>query len=167
MNYHTEVSIRVRDAEGNIKEQFVDTLYQLHPENFQLEARNLTAVLAITGRYNGVSYTTAKGQEPHVEVYSHYPRLYQPQSAHMTVMVNGESVLDEEMTVGKTPDDNGAFPATLQNGYLDLILKEGDQVIVKLAVTDSLGRERTFTDGGILKEGRLEHVPMAVPEIWE
>ena len=167
MNYHTEISIRVRDAEGNIKEQFVDTLYQLHPENFQLEARNLTAVLAITGRYNGVSYTTAKGQEPHVEVYSHYPRLYQPQSAHMTVMVNGESVLDEEMTVGKTPDDNGAFPATLQNGYLDLILKEGDQVIITLTATDSLGRERTFTDGGILKEGRLEHVPMAVPEIWE
>ena len=26
MNYHTEISIRVRDAEGNIKEQFVDTL---------------------------------------------------------------------------------------------------------------------------------------------
>ena len=167
MNYHTEISIRVRDAEGNIKEQFVDTLYQFHPENFQLEARNLTAVLNITGIYKNVAYATAKVQDPHVEVYSHYPRLYQPKSAHMTVTVNGESVLDEEMTLGKTADDNGAFPATIQNGYLDLKLKEGDEVVTTLTVTDSLGREQTFTHGGAIKEGRLKEMPMAIPKVWE
>ena len=167
MNYHTEISIRVRDAEGNIKEQFVDTLYQLHPDNFRLEVSNLTAVLAITGKYNGVTYTTAKGTNPHIDIYSHYPRLYQPKSAHMTVMVNDETILDEEMTVGRTADDNGAFPATIENGYLDLTLKEGDRVIINLTVTDSLGREQTFTDEGILKEGRLEHTPMAAPVVWQ
>lgn len=167
MNYHTEVTLRVRDAEGNIKEQFVDTLHQFHPENFQLEARELTAVLNITGIYKNVAYATAKVQDPHVEVYSHYPRLYQPQSAHMTVTVNGETVLDEEMTLGKTADDNGAFPATIQNSYLDLKLKEGDEVVTALTVTDSLGREQTFTYGGAIKEGRLKERPMAIPMVWE
>lgn len=167
MNYHTEISIRVRDAEGNIKEQFVDTLYQFHPDNFQLEAQNLTAVLSIAGRYGNTTYTTAKGTNPHVDIYSHYPRLYQPKNAHMTVTVNGETVLDEEMTVGQTANDDGAFPASLENGYLDLTLKEGDQVITTLTATDSLGREQTFTEDGILKKGRLEHAPMTAPVVWQ
>ena len=167
MNYHTEVSIRVRDAEGNIKEQLVDTLYSMHPENFQLEAENWRAVLAITGVYNGATYTTSKGEDPHVDLYSYYPGLYWPENAYMTVTVNDETVLDEKMTVGETADNNGAFPASIQNGYLDLTLKEGDKVVTILTVTDNLEREQTFTYGGTLKEGRLEQEPMALPVIGE
>lgn len=168
MNYHTEISIRVRDAEGNIKEQFVDTLYQFHPESFQLEGHNLTAVLAIAGRYGSTTYTTAKGPDPHVDIYSRYPSLYQPKSARMTVTVNGETILEEAMAVSREHDDDGSFPATIQGGYLDLTLKEGDQVQVTLQVTDSLGREQTFTEGGTMKEGRLERVPIATaPVVWE
>lgn len=167
MNYHTEVSIRVRDAEGNIREQLVDTLYSLHPDSFQLEAQNLRAVLAITGKYNGVTHTTAKAEDPHVDLYSRYPSLYWPKSARMTVTVNDETVLDEEMTVSETPDDNGAFPATIQSGYLDLTLKEEDQVLITLTAVDSLGREQTFTDGGAMKEGWLERLPATAPVVWE
>ena len=167
MNYHTEISIRVRDAQGNIKEQLVDTLYQFHPESFRLEAYNLTAILAITGRYNGASYTTAKGSDPCVDIYARYPRLYQPESARMTVTVNGETVLEENMAVGKTANDDGAFPATIENGYLDLTLKEGDQVIVKLAVTDSLGREQTFTEDGVMEKGHLKREAMTAPVVWD
>ena len=167
MNYHTEVSIRVRDAEGNIKEQFVDTLYQFHPENFQLEARNLTAVLAITGRYGNTSYTTAKAEDPHVKIYSTYPGLFQPETARITVEVNGETILAEDMVVGEKHDGDGAFPASIQNGYLDLTLQEGDRVTVRLDMTDDLGRRFSATEGGAIKKGYLEHAPMAVPEIWE
>ena len=168
MNYHTEISIRVRDAQGNIKEQPVDTLYQFHPESFQLEGHNLTAVLAIAGRYGSTTYTTAKGPDPHVDIYSRYPSLYQPKSARMTVTVNGETVLEAAMAVSREHDDDGSCPATIQGGYLDLTLKEGDQVQVTLQVTDSLGREQTFTEGGTMKEGRLERVPIATaPVVWE
>ena len=167
MNYHTEISIRVRDAQGNIKEQPVDTLYQFHPESFQLEAHNLTAVLAIAGRYGSTTYTTAKGPDPHVDIYSRYPSLYQPKSARMTVTVNGETVLEEDMTVGKTADDDGAFPATLENGYLDLTLQEGDRVTVRLDMTDDLGRRFSAIEGGAIKKGYLEHAPMTAPVVWE
>lgn len=167
MNYHTEISIRVRDAQGNIKEQPVDTLYQFHPESFQLEGHNLTAVLAIAGRYGSTTYTTAKGPDPHVDIYSRYPSLYQPKSARMTVTVNGETVLEEDMTVGKTADDDGAFPATLENGYLDLTLKEGDQVQVTLRVTDSLGREQTLIEDGVMEKGYLKREAMTAPEVWQ
>lgn len=167
MNNHTEISIRVRDAEGNIKEQFVDTLYAFHPESFQLEGHNLTAVLAITGRYDGVSHVTVKAEEPHVDLYSRYPSLYQPKSARMTVTINGETVLEEAMAVSREHDDDGSFPATIQGGYLDLTLKEGDQVQVTLQVTDSLDREQTFTEDGVMEKGYLTREAMTAPVVWE
>mgnify|MGYP007002106254 CR=1 FL=1 len=71
------------------------------------------------------------------------------------------------MAVSREHDDDGSFPATIQGGYLDLTLKEGERVIINLTVTDSLGREQTFTDEGILKEGRLEHTPMTAPVVWQ
>ena len=167
MNYHTEISIRVRDAQGNIKEQLVDTLYQFHPESFRLEGHNLTAVLAIAGRYGSTTYTTAKGPDPHVKIYSTYPDLFQPETARITVEVNGEIILAEDMAVGKTANDDGAFPATIENGYLDLTLQEGDRVTVRLDMTDDLGRRFSATEGGAIKKGYLEHAPMAAPVVWD
>ena len=167
MNYHTEVTLRVRDAEGNIKEQFVDTLYQFHPDNFDLEGRNLTAILAITGRYGNTAYMTAKAEDPHVNIYSAFPGLFRPETAHITVTVNDETVLEENMTIGKTPDDDGAFPAAITSGYLDLTLQEGDRVNVRVDMTDDQGRSFSTMEGGVMEKGYLEHEPMAVIEVWE
>lgn len=167
MNDHTEVTLRVRDAEGNIKEQLVDTLYQFHPDNFCLEGHNLTAILAITGRYGNTTYTTAKAEDPHVKICSTYPSLFRPETARVTVTVNGETVLEEDMAIGKERDGDGAFPATIENGYLDLTLQEGDRVTVRLDMTDDLGRTFSATEGGVIEKGYLEHEPMAAPVVWE
>lgn len=167
MNYHTEVSLRVRDAEGNIKEQFVDTLYQFHPDCFRLEGYNLTAILAITGRYGGTSYMTAKAEDPHVEIYSTYPGLFRPENARITVTVNDETILEEDMTIGEEHDGNGGFPATIANGYLDLTLQEGDRLEVRLDMTDTMGRDFSTVEGGVMEKGHLEHTPMTAPVVWQ
>lgn len=167
MNYHTEVSLRVRDAEGNIKEQFVDTLYAFHPDCFRLEGYNLTAILAIAGRYGNTTYTTTKAEDPHVEIYSTYPGLFRPENAHITVTVNDEIILEEDMTIGEEHDGNGGFPAIIANGYLDLTLEQGDRLEVRLDMTDTMGRDFSTVEGGVMEKGHLEHTPMTAPVVWQ
>ena len=68
LNHNTVISIRVEDADGNIKEQVIQTpLYELHPDNFHLYARNLTTPFAITTKGFGITSQTAKAEQAKAE----------------------------------------------------------------------------------------------------
>ena len=169
LNYHTEVSLRVQDAAGGMKEQLWDTLYELHPEHFQLNAYAIQEPFALTISAGGVTSTTAKGEHPHVEIYTLYPKLIWPEKAHITAKVNGETVFSEEMEISE-PDEEEHFRATIRDGYFDLALGKDDALEIQLEVTDNFCNTQTFLDGGkvVSEWGRapyLERVPMASPMI--
>lgn len=173
MNYSTAVTVRVMDADGNVQEQKVDTFYDLHPDGFQLQAYNLMTPFAITTTGFGVSGTTAKGENPKVDIFTRYPQLFWPKEAMITAIVNGETVFSEQMILPDTADEHGGYDASIADGYFDMTLVVGDTLEVKLEVTDNFGRTQTFVEGGTVvyvrgSAPRLEHTPMATPVVgWE
>lgn len=170
MNYHTAVTVRVMDADGNVQEQKVDTFYDLHPDSFQLQAYNLMTPFAITTTGLGVTGTTVKGEHPMVDIFTIYPQLFWPEKAVITASVNGELVFSEQMILPDAADEHGGYGASIADGYFDMNLVVGDTLEVKLEVTDNFGRTQTFVEGGtvvhVRGEGpRLEHTPMAAPVV--
>jgi len=161
LNYLTEVSIRVEDVDGNIKEQAVEDIHSLHPDNFHLEAYNLTAPFAITVKGFGVTSTTAKAEDVYVEIVSMLPEFICPEDAVLTAHVNGNEVFSENVTIASPQNDKGVFRAHLRDIYYDLTLKEGDRFDVVLTVKDNLGRVEEFTDSATVNMGRLKRAPMA------
>ena len=77
MSYHTDVTVRAMDADGNVQEQLVDTFYDLHPENLQLHAYNLMEPFAITTTGFGVTGTTAKSENPELDIFTIYSQYFQ------------------------------------------------------------------------------------------
>ena len=173
MSYHTDVTVRAMDADGNVQEQLVDTFYDLHPENLQLHAYNLMEPFAITTTGFGVTGTTAKSENPEVDIFTIYPQLFRPEEAVITAIVNGETVFSEQMILPDTADEHGGYGASIADGYFDMTLVVGDTLEVKLEVTDNFGRTQTFAEGGTVvyvrgSAPRLEHTPMAAPVVgWE
>ena len=173
MNYHTDVTVRVLDADGNVQEQKVDTFYDLHPDSFQLQAYNLMTPFAITATGLGVTGTTVKGEHPMVDIFTIYPQLFWPEKAVLTAAVNGETVFSEQMILPDAADEHGGYGASIADGYFDMTLVVGDTLEVKLEVTDNFGRTQTFAEGGTVvyvrgSAPRLEHTPMAAPVVgWE
>lgn len=162
MNFHTELSIRVEDAAGNIREQAqVDYLYRLHPEDFQLDAYNLLRLvdLSITYRYKTrkFGYSEELGC---VELVCAYPNLVWPEKAVLTVRVNGEPVLEETLTLTENGD---SVAGRLDKALREISLVELDKLELILTVTDNLGRVKEFTHGGIVNEGELNYPPMTAP----
>jgi len=173
MNYRTAVTVRVMDAEGNVQEQKIDTFYALHPDGFQMQAYNLMKPFAITTTGFGVSGTTSKGENPEVDIFALYPQLFWPEKAVITARINGETVFSQQMILSDTADEHGGYGASIRDGYFDMTLVVGDQLEVKLEVTDNFGRTQTFVEGGTVvyvrgSAPRLEHTPMATPAVgWE
>ena len=170
MNYHSEVSLRVQDAEGGIREQYWGALYELHPENFQLQVYNVMMPFAITAKATNITSVTVKSESPHVDIYTLYPQLFRPEKAVLTATVNGKTVFSEEMQLPETADEQGDYAATIRDGYFDMTLAVGDKLEVRLEVTDNLGRTQTFVEGGTVVHERgngprLEHTPMAAPVV--
>ena len=185
MNYQTEVTLRVKDAAGNILEQPLDTIHDLHPDRFSLEAYNLLKPFAITGKANGITSTTAKGEDPYITIASAYPHLIWPEKAVIRAIVNGETVFAEEMSLSTVNGEpvfteemkeawaegkRQAFCARLKDGYYDMTLYAGDELLVQLDVIDNLGRAEPFIHGGemvyVKNHGvSLEQIPVAAPTI--
>lgn len=163
MNYHTDVSIRVEDADGNIREQFVDSFYSLHPDSFHLEAYNLMMPFRITVSRFGSSTLTAEGEQVFVDILSAYPEVYWPEEAVITAYVNREQVFTENMTITQSVDGSDLFCAVLKEKYCDVILREGDTFEVVLQVKDNLGRTEEFVEGGTVDDGRLNRMPTVAP----
>lgn len=165
MNYVTELSVRIEDSEGNIKEQFVEKLYSLDEDNFKLYAYNLTTPFAITTRSFGVERSTSRAERAFVDIMSAYPEIFRPVKAHISAYVNDVEVFAEDMTIEQSEDDTESFRASIEDDYFELTLKEGDTFKVLLLATDSLGRTEEFVENGKIVEGWLEHVAMAVPAV--
>ena len=165
LNYHTDIGIRVESADGTIKEQAVDSISELHPENFHLFAGDLMAPFAITTRSFGVTYTTSKAEQEFIKIYSVFPELVWPEKAVLTAYVNDEEVFSEEMTITPHPSEKGQHLASIENYYFDLTLQEGDSLKVVLLVTDNLGRTEELVEGGTVKDGHLERGGVTAPVI--
>ena len=117
--------------------------------------------------------TTAKSENPEVDIFTIYSQLFRPEKAVITAIVNGETVFSEQMILPDTADEHGGYGASIADGYFDMTLVVGDTLEVKLEVTDNFGRTQTFVEGGTVvyvrgSAPRLEHTPMAAPAVgWE
>lgn len=166
LNYHTEIGIRVEDTEGNIQEQTVEELYGLHPDNFHLQAFNLTTPFAVTVKGFGTSTTTVKREgEASIDIVSNHPDFFWPEEAVLTARVNGAEVLRESMSIRASGTEGGGFCASIQDQYCDLTLKEGDTLEIALAVTDNLGRTEQFLECTGVENGRWERQGGVAPAI--
>lgn len=166
LNYSTEISIRVEDAEGNIKEQVLpNTIHQLHPDNFRLTAYNLTTPFAITFKGFGISTSTVKAERAYIDIMSAIPELVWPEKAVVTAYINDEEIMSENMSLTVSDREEQVYWASIESVYCDLTMKNGDVLKIVLNVTDNLGRTEQFIDSRGVEEGELERVPQASPVI--
>ena len=165
LNYNTVISIRVEDADGNIKEQVIQTpLYELHPDNFHLYARNLTTPFAITTKGFGITSQTAKAEQAYIVIESIFPDFFWPEKAEVTAYVNDVEVMSEVMTIAPSGREKQIFNASIKDTYYDLTLENGDTLEIVLVVTDNLGRTEQFTtDSMSVQDGELQRKPAAAP----
>ena len=133
LNHNTVISIRVEDADGNIKEQVIQTpLYELHPDNFHLYARNLTTPFAITTKGFGITSQTAKAEQAYIVIESIFPDFFWPEKAEVTAYVNDVEVMSEVMTITPSGREKQVFNASIKDTYYDLTLENGDTLEIVL-----------------------------------
>lgn len=165
MNYHLEVSLRATSAEGTVREQFGDIIYAgMQAGDFELLAYNLTSPFLITYYSGRLTVTTVEGESgSSIDILSLQPQWVWPVSAHLTAAMSGETVADYELELGQlTP---GSYEFYGRCPYTELIMREGDTLIVTVMLTDNLGREYEFAAQVICKDGDLYSEEMAVPVI--
>ena len=166
LNHNTVISIRVKDVEGNIKEQVLQTpIYELHPDNFHLYAHNLTTPFAITTKGFGITSQTAKAEQAYIVIESIFPDFFWPEKAELTAYVNDTKVMSEVMTIAPSGREEQVFNASIQDTYYDLTLKDGDVLEVVLVVTDNLGRTEQYSDCVNVQDGKLQRKPAAAPVV--
>ena len=164
LNHRTGISIRVEDADGNIKEQVLQNpIYDLHPDNFHLYARNLTTPFAITTKGFGITKETAKAEQAYIIIESIFPDFFWPEKAELTAYVNDVEIMSEVMTITPSGREEQVFNASIRNTYYDLTLEDGDTLEIVLVVTDNLGRTEQFTDSMSVHDGELERSPEEAP----
>ena len=166
LNHNTVISIRVEDADGNIKEQVIQTpLYELHPDNFHLYARNLTTPFAITTKGFGITSQTAKAEQAYIVIESIFPDFFWPEKAEVTAYVNDVEVMSEVMTITPSGREKQVFNASIKDTYYDLTLENGDTLEIVLVVTDNLGRTEQYADSMNVQDGELQRKPAAAPVV--
>ena len=169
MNFHMDLSVRVEDSGGNIREQYVETAYSgMHPENFELQVNNIMGPVWLKVSYRGRSYTTGCGPGvDYVSIQTQYPGRFRPVEAKITAYVNGTKMLQSELTLGDTADPSICKAYLVDKEKYPVSVKEGDELVVVITVTDDLGRVKEVTHGGIISEGQLKQRPMAAPMAGE
>lgn len=166
LNYNTVISIRVADLDGNIKEQVIQTpIYELHPDNFHLYARNLTVPFAVTVKSFGITTVTTKAEQAYVIIESIFPDFFWPEKAELTACINDIEVMSEIMTIAPSEREEQVFNASIQDAYYDVTLKDGDVLEIVLEVTDNLGRKERYMDSIIVQDGELQRKPAEAPVI--
>lgn len=166
LNHNTAISIRVEDADGNIKEYVIPIpIHELHPDNFRLYARNLTTPFAVTTKGFGITTETAKAEQAYIIIESIFPDFFWPEKAEVTAYVNDVEVMSEVMTITPSQREEQAFNASIKDTYCELTLKDGDTLEIVLVVTDNLGRTEQYTDSMSVQNGDLQHEPAAAPVV--
>ncbi len=165
LNYSTDISIRVKNRNGDIQEQLVDRIYDLHPDLFRLTSYNLTAPFAIAFKGFGGSVSTTKAEEVYVSIASPHADFIWPEKAVLTAEMNGEELFREELQLRKSDREANVFLGSIQDTYFDVIMKNGDILEVSVTITDNYGRTEQFLDNIAIKNGRVERAPSAAPVI--
>ena len=167
LNHNTAISIRVEDADGNIKEYVIPTpIYELHPDNFHLYARNLIAPFAITTKGFAITTETVKAEQSYINIDSIFPDFFWPEKAEVTAYVNDVEVMSEIMTITPSGREKQVFNASIKDAYYDLTLENGDTLEIVLVVTDNLGRTQHFTtDSMSVQNGELQRKPAEAPVV--
>ena len=167
LNHNTAISIRVEDADGNIKEYVIPTpIHELHPDNFHLYARNLTTPFAVTIKGFGITTQTAKAEQAYIVIESIFPDFFWPEKAEVTAYVNDVEVMSEVMTITPSGREKQVFNASIKDTYYDLTLENGDTLEIVLVVTDNLGRTKQFTtDSMSVQNGELQRKPAEAPVV--
>ena len=164
LNHNTVISIRVEDADGNIKEQVIQTpLYELHPDNFHLYARNLIAPFVITTKGFAITSQTVRAEQSYINIESIFHDFFWPEKAEVTAYVNDVEVMSEIMTITPSGREKQVFNASIKDTYYDLTLENGDTLEIVLVVTDNLGRTEQYVDSMSVQDGKLQHKPAAAP----
>lgn len=163
LNHNTAISIRVEDADGNIKEYVIPTpIHELHPDNFRLYARNLITPFAITTKGYGITSQTAKAEQAYIVIESIFPDFFWPEKAEVTAYVNDVEVMSEIMTITPSGREKQVFNASIKDTYYDLTLENGDTLEIVLVVADNLGRTEQFTtDSMSVQNGELQRKDLA------
>lgn len=167
MSSALQISLRLRDGEGNIREQTLDTIHDLHPDYFRLHADSLRAVFAFSVNLSWGSTSTALSEEPRVCITSFWPEQLWPTAADIALTVGGKQVYSGAMTLSGQADEHGDFFATLPEKYVQQLLAEGQAVEITLTVTDNLGRTDVFSQCGTVREGELELESESAPVAWQ
>lgn len=166
LNHNTVISIRVEDADGNIKEYVIPIpIYELHPDNFHLYARNLNAPFAITTKGFAITTETVKAEQSYINIDSVFPAFFWPEKVELTAYVNDVEVMNEIMTITPSEREEQVFNASIKDTYYELTLENGDTLEIVLVVTDNLGRTEQYADSMNVQDGKLQRKPAAAPVV--
>jgi hypothetical protein len=166
MNHGTDISIRVKDTEGNIQEQLLHTpIYGLHPDYFHLQAYDLLTPFAITVSGRGHVGMTSKGEHAYVQIFSGWPEYIWPEKAVLIARLNQTEIFRETLTIEASGKESQVFHGSIADVYHDLTMKDGDVLTVQLVVTDNLGRTEEFAAAIAAENGTIRRTESAVPTI--
>jgi len=165
MNFHTEVSVRVKDSSGSIREQSrVDVNYSLHPDSFELEAYNIIRPVRLRLKSYFQDYVTGYADNmAFLEIVSGYPKEVWPERAVITAYVNDALVMETELTL-TAGEDERTFEGRIADREAHAVeLSEGNELVVVVTVTDNLGRVKEFTHAGSIQNISLVEKPIPAP----
>ena len=165
LNYITDIGIRVRNENGDIQEQLVDQIHDLHPEHFRLTAYNLTAPFAVSSKFMGGAVSTTRAEEVYVSISSPHSEFIWPEKAVLTASLNGEEIFREELKLQESERERNIFLGSIQDTYFAVSMKNGDVLEVAVTMTDNFGRTEQFQDNIAIRDGRIEHAPIAAPVV--
>ena len=166
MNHGTDVSIRVRDQEGNIQEQLLhEPIYGLNPDYFHLQAYDLLQPFAITVSGRGHVGMTSKGEHAYVQVFSGWPEYIRPEKAVLIACLNQTEIFRETLTIEPSEKEHQLFSCSIRDLYYDLTMKDGDVLTVQLVVTDNLGRTEEFAAAIAAENGTIRRTESAVAAV--
>ena len=159
MTTEVDADLRLQSADGIIQQQdLVLDLPGLSAEDFQLSAGSLSGLYSIAVG-NGATATAA---DPAIRVWSPYPELFWPETAQLTVTLNGEVL--ETTTLSLTEEETGDWYGRDGQGVRQIRLAQEDVLEFSLLMTDNLGREtvRTSTVLGDENAPRESTAPLQI-----
>lgn len=160
MNYRSEVTLLLKDADGTIREQQMDTIYGgMSEEDFYLACYNLMAVFSISSG----NMDTATREDPYIDIYSTHPALLWVEKAYLSAQVGGEEILSQPLNVVKSGDDLGLWKGYSDPKVTEVTLDKEERLIVTLTLTDNLGREYEYQESYYVTEHGVQGEALAMP----
>ena len=160
MNYRSEVTLLLKDADGTIREQTLDTIHGgMSEEDFYMACYNLMGVFSISsGRM-----VTAVREDPYIDIYSSHPELLWAKKAHLTAAVGEKEILSQDLMLVRSEEDLGLWKGYSDPKYTEVTLGREEKLVITLTVTDNLGREYQYQESCYVTEEGVQGEAMAMP----